>query len=185
MLSGKYANGPGNGPLTYLTMIALRLRSGMSHLWSGPDARKYKDTIYFPAVNGEVDFSKKYPVIMNRSGYMGVNGEDWGFPGQMQYYCAERGYVFILSGARGTFRSGGDEIHPLMDEDWAEHPDGVDVTNWIASQPWCDGRIATTGMSWLGNTQYSLWLADEIPESLVTSVITNPAMNSIDGGVGL
>lgn len=146
------------------------------------DGIEISTNIYFPATNGEVDFSKKYPVIMNRTGYMGKNGEDYFYPAGMQYYALELGYVVINSGSRGTFKSGGDKMRPLMDEGWSEHPDGVDVTNWIARQPWCDGRIATTGMSWMGNTQYSLWLADEVPESLVTSAIANPAMNSIDGG---
>ena len=146
------------------------------------DGIEISTSIYFPAVNGKADFSKKYPVIMNRTGYLGVNGEDYAFPAAIQYATTELGYVFVLSGARGTHKSGGDELHPMMDEGWTDHPDGVDVTNWIAAQPWCDGRIATTGLSWLGGTQYVLWLTDETPESLVTSCIFNPAVNSIEGG---
>ncbi len=138
--------------------------------------------IYFPAKNGKVDFGKKYPVIVHRNPYMGTNGEDATFPGCIQYFAADLGYVFIHSGIRGTFRSGGDAVHPVMDEGWGEHHDSVDVINWITAQPWCDGRIVTVGISWPGNAQYSLWLADETPDSLVTSCIFNPAMNGIDGG---
>lgn len=142
------------------------------------DGVELSSNLYFPAVEGKVDFDKKYPVILIRTGYMGVNGEDWAFPQGMHFYVTELGFVYIISNCRGAWKSGGDQVHPLQDEGWGEHQDGVDVVNWIAEQPWCNGKIATVGMSWAGGTEYMLWLVDDVPESLVTSVIANPAVNS-------
>lgn len=147
------------------------------------DGVELSTNIFFPSQDGVVDFSKRYPVMMNRTGYMGGSGmgEMATAPALQAYFATEQGYVFVNNGSRGTWKSGGGEVRPLQDEGWTEHPDGVDTVNWIAQQPWSNGKVATCGISWLGNTQYSIWLTEDVP-ALVTSAIQCPAMNSIDGG---
>jgi hypothetical protein len=52
---------------------------------------------------------------------------------------------------RGTFGSEG--------EFWAfqqEKEDGLATAAWLREQPWCDGRLATAGMSYLGHTQWAI-----------------------------
>ena len=133
-------------------------------------------SIIFPSKHGEVDFNNKYPVMLNRTAYAGVNGELTTVPTYMAHYAAERGYVFIINASRGTYLSEG-ILEPMVNEG----PDGVDTVEWIVRQPWCNGKVATMGMSWLGGTQYALQLMGDVP-GLETSVIACPAMNSIDGG---
>lgn len=68
-----------------------------------------------------------------------------------------------------------------MNEGWGEKQDGLDTIKWILDQPWCSGKIGTFGISYFGATQYVLQLNENVPD-YVTSVITNPAVNSINGG---
>ncbi len=167
---------PGN-PEAYLDYVVYRdVRIPMR------DGVELSANIFYPAKNGVVDFSKQYPVIMNRSAYMTSEGELSGNPLGMVNFAMEQGYVFVTNASRGTFLSEGGEMRPLMDEGWGEHPDGVDTVNWLTQQSWSNGKIATCGYSWLGGTQYSLWLSGDVPDSLVTSAIHMPAMNSFGGG---
>ncbi|WP_020671410.1 CocE/NonD family hydrolase [Amycolatopsis nigrescens] len=62
-----------------------------------------------------------------------------------------RGYQVLLQSVRGTFGSGG-EFWPFHQE----KEDGLATAAWVREQPWCDGRIATAGPSYLGHTQWAL-----------------------------
>ncbi len=63
---------------------------------------------------------------------------------------AERGYNLVIQSTRGTFGSGGEM-------DFArEAADGRSVADWIVTQPWSDGAIATFGPSYLSFTQWAL-----------------------------
>jgi putative CocE/NonD family hydrolase len=64
---------------------------------------------------------------------------------------ARRGLQVVVQDVRGTFGSEG--------EFWAfqqEKEDGLATAAWLREQPWCDGRLATTGMSYLGHTQWAI-----------------------------
>jgi len=63
---------------------------------------------------------------------------------------AERGFQVFLQSCRGTAGSGG-EFVPQVDE----QRDGIATVRWLRSQPWCNGTIASAGMSYLGYTQYA------------------------------
>lgn len=77
---------------------------------------------------------------------------------------AARGYVTLLVSSRGT--SGSEGVFAPMS---TEAGDGQDVVEWMRSQPWYTGRFATTGMSYLGFTQWAL-LADP-PKDQVAAVV--------------
>src|SRR5262249_53355661 len=55
-----------------------------------------------------------------------------------------RGYVFVIQDWRGQFDSEGkyDDIRPE-----AGQRDGYDTVEWVAAQPWCNGRVGITGGS--------------------------------------
>lgn len=171
---------PESKPLDFHDYVVYRnVRIPMS------DGVELATDIYFPSKNGVVDFNKKYPVAMNRSAYM--DGSPIMVPIYFEYFLAERGYVVILNAARGTYLSDG-VYQPGANEGWGgktdgygDKMDGVDTMAWIVKQPWCNGKVVTCGMSYLGNTQYALQLTGDVP-GLVTSAINCPAMNSIDGG---
>jgi uncharacterized protein len=65
--------------------------------------------------------------------------------------AADRGYAMVVQDVRGMGGSGG-EFEPFVNEE----RDGADSIEWVAGQPWCDGRVVMAGMSYVGATQ---WLA--------------------------
>jgi hypothetical protein len=62
-------------------------------------------------------------------------------------YFAERGYACARVDLRGTGNSEG-----IIDDEYTaqELQDGCDVIAWLAAQPWCDGNVGMTGISWGG-----------------------------------
>ena len=65
--------------------------------------------------------------------------------------ATERGYAMVVQDVRGRGSSEG-EFEPFVHEE----RDGADSVEWVAGQPWCDGRVVMAGMSYVGATQ---WLA--------------------------
>jgi putative CocE/NonD family hydrolase len=70
---------------------------------------------------------------------------------------AERGYQVVVQSCRGTFGSEG-EWAPLRHE----QTDGHATLEWVAAQPWFDGRLVMWGGSYLGLTQWAI--AEDAPE---------------------
>ena len=87
--------------------------------------------------------------------------------------AVERGYAVLVQDVRGRGASDG-EFVPYQNEG----KDGYDTIEWVARQPWCNGRVGTFGLSYPGAVQ---WLAAvENPPHLEAMV---PAMTfaSADG----
>lgn len=84
----------------------------------------------------------------------------------MHAYFARNGYVCLRVDRRGCGDSQG-----LFDDEYSpqELADGVEVINWIAAQPWCDGKVGIQGISWGGFN--GLQIAALAPEPL-RAVIT-------------
>ena len=123
------------------------------------DGTRLMTTITRPAEGGP------YPAILTRTPYDRTSqqplGEQW----------AQAGYAFVRQDVRGRFDSGG-EFYPFRDDPL----DGYDTVEWIAEQPWCNGRVGTTGASHVGAVQYLLGptrpphLEAAIPEFASSSV---------------
>lgn len=64
---------------------------------------------------------------------------------------AQRGYAMVIQDVRGRFSSDG-EFYTFINE----ARDGYDSVEWVASQPWCNGKVGMFGSSYIGATQ---WLA--------------------------
>lgn len=107
------------------------------------DGVKLATDVYLPAGTG------KYPVILMRSPYNKDGAAGVGQDAQ------RRGYVCVVQDTRGRFASEGENL-PYEGDGWAKHWDGYDTLEWIAAQPWCDGKIGTYGGSALGITQLDL-----------------------------
>lgn len=62
-------------------------------------------------------------------------------------YLVSRGYAGIRVDIRGSGESDG-----LMLDEYTEIElsDGVEIINWLADQPWCDGNVGMIGISWGG-----------------------------------
>ena len=64
---------------------------------------------------------------------------------------ARRGFQLFVQSTRGTFGSGG-HFRPFT----TERDDGLATVAWLREQPWCDGRVAMTGGSYFGHTQWAV-----------------------------
>jgi hypothetical protein len=75
-------------------------------------------------------------------------------------WFAKRGYVVAVADSRGRFDSEGtwDPFDPK------HKTDGYDLVEWLAHQPWCDGKVGMMGLSYMGWTQW--WTATQAPPSL-------------------
>ncbi|OBP16939.1 hypothetical protein A5320_01415 [Rheinheimera sp. SA_1] len=85
--------------------------------------------------------------------------------------AAARGYVGVMSDSRGK-RFSRARITPYENET----KDVTAVIDWLSRQPWCDGRVAMYGGSYLGYTQWAA--AKNLPKALKTIV---PAAAAIPG----
>ncbi|MBM2816651.1 MAG: putative hydrolase CocE/NonD family protein precursor [Ignavibacteria bacterium] len=74
-------------------------------------------------------------------------------------WFASQGYCFVSVDVRGRGDSNG-EFLPLE----ADGRDGAQVVQWIATQPWCDGRVVMMGGSYRGMVQWQT--LRELPPSL-------------------
>jgi uncharacterized protein len=63
----------------------------------------------------------------------------------------KRGFVFVQAYVRGRGKSGGVKTDNLGLQ---VGRDGYDVVEWIAKQPWSDGRVVMYGGSFVGMTQW-------------------------------
>jgi len=120
------------------------------------DGVKLATDIYRPKPEG------RYPVILNRMPY----GTDEDMFKELARFFVRHGYIFINQDTRGTYDSEG-VYFPLV---W-ERNDGIDTCEWIAKQPWFNGKLGTWGVSYFAYTQWA--------ESPNNKVLT--AMNPVFG----
>ena len=104
------------------------------------------------------------PVVLLRSPYgrAGVTGFVFAAP------LARRGFQVFIQSTRGTFGSGG-QFRPFL----PEREDGLATVAWLREQPWCDGRVAMTGASYLGHTQWAVAPYADPPLASVSLNITS------------
>ncbi|MGE5222348.1 MAG: CocE/NonD family hydrolase [Omnitrophica WOR_2 bacterium] len=90
---------------------------------------------------------RKLPTVLIRSPYgrSGIYGLYFG------RLFAERGFQVLIQSCRGTFGSE-KEFMPFQDE----KADGLATLEWLKSQPWFSGEIATVGQSYLGYVQWAI-----------------------------
>jgi uncharacterized protein len=88
-------------------------------------------------------------------------------------HFAQHGYAFALVDSRGRGNSEG-KFEPFMNEG----PDGHDLVEWLATQPWCDGSVTMWGGSYGGFDQ---WMTlRERPPHLKTLVPAASAHQGVD-----
>jgi putative CocE/NonD family hydrolase len=73
----------------------------------------------------------------------------------------KHGYVVGIVDSRGSGASFGTRSGPFSPE---EVRDAYDITEWFASQPWCDGAVGMFGRSYMGTNQ--LFVAADPPPHL-------------------
>jgi len=116
------------------------------------DGVKLNATLYRPRAQAEA-----LPCVFTLTPYIAQSYHERGM------YFAANGYVFLTVDARGRGNSEG-EFTPLLQE--AE--DGHDVVEWLARQPYCNGKVTMWGGSYAGYDQWAA--AKEFPPHLATIV---------------
>ncbi|MBN2315851.1 MAG: CocE/NonD family hydrolase [Sedimentisphaerales bacterium] len=61
------------------------------------------------------------------------------------------GYVYAVAAVRGSGASFGTRIDPTPPQ---ESLDAYDLTEWLATQPWCTGKVGMYGISYSGSVQF-------------------------------
>jgi putative CocE/NonD family hydrolase len=116
------------------------------------DGVKLNATVYTPREQKE-----PAPCIFTLTPYISQSYHDRGI------YFAARGYPFLTVDVRGRGNSEG-EFRPLIQE----ARDGYDVVEWLAQQPYCNGKVTMWGGSYAGYDQWAT--AKEFPPHLATIV---------------
>lgn len=98
---------------------------------------------------------------------------DWTAPRDHQRHpwYAGHGYACVRVDIRGH---GNSEGMPTDEYSATELADGVEVVNWSAAQPWCNGRVGMFGIPWGGfNSLQIAALAPEPLKAIVTVCSTD------------
>jgi predicted acyl esterase len=75
-------------------------------------------------------------------------------------FWTPRGYAHVIVDVRGSNDSEG--VYDLFGAQ--EQQDLYDIIEWVAEQPWCDGNVGMSGISYMGRTQ--LFAAEQQPPHL-------------------
>ena len=122
-------------------------------------------TLYLPKKLG--DSPGKTPVVFTLTPYISDTYHARGA------YFASHGYAFALVDVRGRGNSAG-EFEPFANDP----RDGFDIVEWLAKQPFCDGKVAMWGGSYAGFDQWAT--AKEFPPHLATIVPVAAAHPGLD-----
>ncbi len=106
------------------------------------DGIRLSTDVFIPRLPG------RHPAIVHRTPYESTAGEyiEWGV------WWAQHGYAAIVQDVRGRYESEG-VFYPRGP---GAGEDGYDTLEWLASQPWCSGRVGTWGRSAGASVQWSL-----------------------------
>lgn len=126
------------------------------------DGVKLNATVYRPA-----GAQNPAPCIFTLTPYISQSYHDRGM------YFAAHGLPFLTVDVRGRGNSEG-EFRPLIQE---AH-DGYDVVEWLARQPYCNGKVSMWGGSYAGYDQWAA--ARENPPHLATIVPVASPLAGVD-----
>jgi putative CocE/NonD family hydrolase len=128
------------------------------------DGTRLAADVYRPQADG------RFPAVVERTPYN--REESVLLRTKTPEYLAERGFVVVVQDVRGRFGSEG-AWYPFVDDGGGKNRDGYDTVQWAAAQPWCNGKVATTGGSYAGQTQ--MLLAPTRPPALVCGFVREAA----------
>jgi uncharacterized protein len=118
-------------PVLQQLHVPVPMRDGL-HLYAN---------VFLPSGSG------RFPTILVRTPY-GKGSEVNGWRS-----FVEHGYAMVVQDVRGRYESEG-SFDPLRQEG----ADGDDTINWIARQPWSNGKVGMTGGSYVGIVQWKVAL---------------------------
>ena len=99
------------------------------------DGVKLDTNIYLPAGDGP------WPVVLTRTPY----GKDQMYTAPREAAYMKAGYARVVQDVRGRFKSEG-KYRAFIDD----MEDGYDTIEWVAKQPWSNGKVGMVGPSAMG-----------------------------------
>ena len=143
------------------------------------DGVRLATDVYRPASKG-MAAAGKFPVILERTPYgkaqVSRSEIDVGMTvsrprPEVAAWFVRQGYVVVYQDCRGRYASEGEFVKYLSDGE-----DGFDTMAWLMAQPWCNGKVATMGLSYAAHTQGSLACLN--PPGLAAMVIDSGAFSN-------
>ena len=159
-----------------LIAICLTLLVTPSHAAGPPPAVDIQTLVRIPMRDkvelGAVVFrphgvTEKLPAIVTISPYLSDRSQKRGM------FFARNGYVYVSVDSRGRGESGG-SFEPFV----GDGVDGHDVIEWVAAQPWCNGKVGMFGGSYTGFNQWAT--AAQRPPHLATIVPSVAVFPGVD-----
>ncbi len=108
------------------------------------DGVKLSTDLYFPE-----GMTEKLPVIMIRTPY---NKGTYRREGSATYIFASQGFVVAVQDVRSKYESEGGEYIVSA----ADTRDGYDAVDWLAAEPWANGKVGSYGCSYSGENQMEM-----------------------------
>jgi putative CocE/NonD family hydrolase len=133
------------------------------------DGKHLSAYVYFPPGNG------KWPAVFEQR-YADISSAG---SRRAAAKFAEGGFVIALVNYRGSHESEG-VYRGYRGLQWGELRDGYDVCEWLATQPWCTGKVGTYGGSQAGYAQN--YLAVTQPPHLVAQYMTDTGLSLYQEG---
>lgn len=131
------------------------------------DGTKLAVSIYFPTGSGP------WPAVLTRTPY----GKDVGDPAKNEARYMDNGYVRVLQDSRGKGKSEG-TYRPFADD----VEDGYDTIEWMAKQPWSNGKVGMSGISAMAIATYNAAMSGA-PHFVAAFVTAGRGFTTPDGGV--
>ena len=141
--------------MTYAVKVIRNARIPM------PDGITLAADLYLPE-----DVGQRVPAIIEYTPYHKVNNSAYGPRATRYPFFASQGYVFVNVDIRGTGDSDGFSTSPTSE---SEVQDGVEVIQWCAEQPWCDGNVGMIGISYTAGVCFDA--ARQAPPALKAVVL--------------
>ncbi len=128
------------------------------HLVAMRDGIELATNVYLP------DGAGQWPAILVRTPY----GKDSRGMAARHAAYTKRGYAYVVQDCRGKFRSQGD-YQPFA----TDLEDGYDTVEWLAAQPFANGKVGMSGASAMGITT-NLAAAADPPHLVAGFVVVAP-----------
>jgi uncharacterized protein len=117
------------------------------------------------------DVAGKFPALLERTPYRRAG---WANDISFALHAASQGYIIFLQDVRGRYTSDGDWT-PFVHES----EDGYDTIEWLAAQPYSNGKVGMFGGSYVGATQMLAAISNPPHLAGICPVVT--ASNYHDG----
>ena len=147
-------------------LVGLKLPGLKTHRVPMRDGVKLATDVVLP--KGQPD--AKWPAVLVRTPY-----NRRGSIGKMAASILPvTGFAAVVQDLRGRFDSEGEDYPVHAGCGWGKVQDGYDTIEWIAKQPWCNGKVGTVGPSAMGATQ-NLTLPTQPPHLVCAFVMVAPS----------